>query len=46
MMRRAHDEAMPDEGPILADKPRRRTFSAKYKLSILGAYEASAGDGD
>lgn len=46
MMQRAHDEAMADEVPALPDKPRRRTFNAEYKLSILEAYDACAGDGD
>lgn len=46
LMQRAHDEVMADEGPTLPDKPRRRTFTAEYKLSILSEYDACAGDGD
>ena len=46
LMQRAHDEVMADEGPTLPDKPRRRTFTAEYKLSILSQYDACVGDGD
>jgi len=46
LMQRAHDEAMADDGPALPEKPRRRTFSAEYKLMIVEAYDACAGDGD
>ena len=46
LMRRAHDEVMADDGPILPDKPRRRTFTAEYKLRIVAAYDACVGDGD
>jgi transposase-like protein len=45
-MQRAHDEAMGEDGPTLPDKPRRRSFSAEYKLSILEQYDACVGDGD
>jgi transposase len=45
-MQRAHDEVMADEAPTLPDKPRRRTFTADYKLSIVEEYDACAGDGD
>jgi len=46
MMQRAHDGVMADDGPTLPDKPRRRSFTAEYKLAILEAYDACAGDGD
>jgi transposase len=46
MMQRAHDGVMADDGPTLPDKPRRRTFTAEYKLAIVEAYDACAGDGD
>jgi transposase len=45
-MQRAHDEVMADKGPTLPDKPRRRSFSAEYKLRIVEEYDACAGDGD
>jgi transposase-like protein len=45
-MQRAHDEAMGDDAPQLPDKPRRRTFTAEYKLRIVAQYDACAGDGD
>jgi transposase-like protein len=45
-MQRAHDEVMTEEGPTLPDKPRRRTFTAEYKLRIVEEYDACAGDGD
>jgi transposase-like protein len=46
LMQRAHDEAVGDDAPQLPDKPRRRTFSAEYKLRIVAEYDACAGDGD
>ena len=46
LMQRAHDEVMTEDGPTLPDKPRRRTFTAEYKLAIVEAYDAYAGDGD
>jgi transposase len=46
LMQRAHDEAVGDDPPRLADKPRRRSFSAEYKLRIVAEYDACAGDGD
>jgi|GEM_PF-3531812 len=46
LMQRAHDEVMTEDGPTLPDKPRRRTFTAEYKLAIVEAYDACAGDGD
>ncbi len=46
LMQRAHDEVMADHGPTLPDKPRRRTFTAEYKLAIVEAYDACVGDGD
>lgn len=45
-MQRAHDEVMADASPTLPDKPRRRSFTTEYKLRILEAYDACAGDGD
>lgn len=45
-MQRAHDEAMGGDEPTLAPKPRRRSFSAEYKLAILEEYDACEGDGD
>ena len=45
-MQRAHDEAMGGDDPTLPEKPRRRTFSAEYKLAILEQYDACVGDGD
>ena len=45
-MQRAHDEAMGGDGPTLPEKPRRRAFTAEYKLAILEQYDACAGDGD
>jgi transposase len=44
-MERAHDEAMGGE-PSLPDRPRRRTFTAAYKLAILDKYDRCTGDGD
>lgn len=32
--------------PTLPDKPRRRTFTAEYKLAIVEDYDACVGDGD
>lgn len=46
LTQRAHDEVMADEGRSLPEKPRRRTFTAEYKLAILDAYESCVGDGD
>ncbi len=46
LMQRAHDEAVGDETPRLPDRPRRRTFSAEYKLRIVAEYDACVGDGD
>jgi transposase len=46
LMQRAHDEAVGDDVPRLADKPRRRNFTAEYKLGIVAEYDACAGDGD
>lgn len=46
LMQRAHDEVMADEGPSLPEKPRRRTFTAEYKLKTLAEYDACVGDGD
>ncbi len=45
-MQRAHDEAMGGDDPRLPEKPRRRTFTAVYKLAILEQYDACLGDGD
>jgi transposase-like protein len=45
-MQRAHDEAVGDDAPRLPDRPRRRSFSAEYKLAIVAEYDACAGDGD
>ena len=45
-MQRAHDEAMGGDEPTLPPKPRRRNFSAEYKLAILEQYDACMGDGD
>ena len=45
-MQRAHDEAMGGDEPTLPPKPRRRSFSAEYKLAILEDYDACEGDGD
>jgi len=44
-MERARDEAMDGE-PNLPDRPRRRRFSAAYKLSLLEKYDRCVGDGD
>ena len=46
LMQRAHDEAVGDDAPRLPDRPRRRSFSAEYKLAIVAEYDACAGDGD
>lgn len=45
-MTRAHDEAMGEDDPVLPEKPRRRTFTADYKLAIVAEYDACVGDGD
>jgi len=44
-MERAHDEAMGGDDPVLPERPRRRRFTAGYKLAVLAEYEACA-DGD
>ncbi len=41
---RAHDGAVGDDPP--RDRPRRRRFSADYKLTILAEYDRLTGDGD
>jgi transposase len=46
LMQRAHDEAVGDDTPRLADKSKRRSFTAEYKLRIVAEYDACAGDGD
>ena len=46
LMQRAHDEAMGDDAPELPDKPRRRIFTAEYKLRIVAEHDACVGDGD
>jgi transposase len=46
LMERAHDEVMAEDGPTLPDKPRRRTYTAEYKLAIVEEYDACTGDGD
>src|SRR5215213_6113167 len=45
-MQRAHDEAMGADDPTLPPKPRRRSFTAEYKMAILERYDACVGDGD
>jgi transposase len=45
-MERAHDEAVGDDVPRLPDKPKRRSFTAEYKLRIVAEYDACVGDGD
>ena len=45
-MTRAHDEAIGGDDPILPERPRRRSFTADYKLAILDEYDACVGDGD
>jgi transposase-like protein len=42
---RAHDGPVPDDDPR-ANRPRRRRFSADYKLAILADYDRCSGDGD
>jgi transposase-like protein len=44
-MERAHDVAMGRTDPDPSDRPRRRTFTADFKLRILAEYDC-AGDGD
>lgn len=44
-MDRAHDEAMGGD-PTLPERPRRRSFTADYKLAILEEYDDCVGDGD
>lgn len=46
LLHRAHDEVMGDGERVLPSKPRRRSFTAGYKLSVLDAYDACVGDGD
>lgn len=45
-MERAHDVAMGRTDPDPSDRPRRRTFTADFKLRILAEYDSCAGDGD
>ena len=45
-MQRAHDEAMGADEPTLPPKPRRRNFSAEYKLAMVEEYDGCVGDGD
>ena len=45
-MDRAHDEAMGGDDPILPGRPRRRSFTADYKLAILDELDGCVGDGD
>ena len=45
-MDRAHDEAMGGDDPILPERPRRRTFTADYKVAILDELDGCVGDGD
>jgi transposase len=42
---RAHDGRVADEHPR-GDRPRRRSFSADYKLAVLADYDRCNGDGD
>ena len=44
-MERAHDEAM-DGDARLPDRPRRRSFTAAYKLTVVEMYDRCVGDGD
>jgi transposase-like protein len=44
-MERAHDDAMGVQ-PDLPERPRRRRFTAAYKLAFLEKYDQCAGDGD
>ena len=46
LMQRAHDEAVGGDVPQVPEKPRRRSFTAEYKLRIVAEYDACAGDGD
>ena len=41
-MTRAHDEAMGNE-PSMPDRPKRRSFTAEYKLAILDEYDLCSG---
>ena len=45
-MDRAHDEAMGGDEPILPERPRRRSFTAGYKVAILDELDGCVGDGD
>ena len=40
-MQDAHDEAVSEGAPRLLDKPRRRSFTAEYKLRIRGDLRAT-----
>lgn len=42
---RAHDVVVGDDVPR-PDRPRRRTFSDDYKLTILAEYDRLTGDGN
>ena len=44
-MTRAHDEAMGNE-PSMPDRPKRRSFTAEYKLAILDEYDLCSGAGN
>jgi transposase-like protein len=44
-MERAHDVVMAGE-PSVPDRPKRRRFTAGYKLAILEKYDCCVGDGD
>jgi transposase len=43
LVERAHDEGVHDDQ---LDRPKRRTYSAAYKLSVLKQYEALTDPGD
>ena len=45
LMERAQDGVMAAESPD-GSRPRRRSFSAGYKLSVVEEYDACVGDGD
>ena len=44
-LERAHDEAMGGL-PSVPERPKRRSFTAAYKLTTLERYDRCAGDGD
>ncbi len=44
-MTRAHDEAMGNE-PSMPDRPKRRSFTAEYKLASLDEYDLCSGAGN